>query len=172
MLRFRPKIRPFFHRNRNFAKTLIFGRNSPKPKPNVLSHTSNNITYWIFFWGMRPDTEVKPGSLAYKDDALQFNNCKLAKRYPDRQYLDAPNSYNISAERLSFFCWVIHITDQMFCQKVELISLIFFLELNDTYFHRFLLPMILFLFIIIIFNYFCFRLNHLKKRKFIFRIFL
>ena len=42
MFRFRPNIRPFFRRNRNFAETLIFGRNWPKPKPNIRSVTTDN----------------------------------------------------------------------------------------------------------------------------------
>ena len=40
MFLFRPNIRPLFRRNRNFAETLIFGRNSPKP--NIRSVTSYN----------------------------------------------------------------------------------------------------------------------------------
>ena len=40
LFRFGPNIRPLFRRNRIFAETLIFGRNSPKP--NIRSVTSYN----------------------------------------------------------------------------------------------------------------------------------
>ena len=45
MFRFGPNIRPLFRRNQNFAETLIFGWNLPKPKPN-LRLVTNYFSLW------------------------------------------------------------------------------------------------------------------------------